>query len=332
MKHTVCDCETRALVLMAVLSVFLLPLHAESEHGDLSQTSSQGVSAATSATVSTSETRFDDVPVGPGDLLQVRIFGTKDFDQELRVSNSGEISVPLVGTLHVAGLSPVQTAQLITDKLVEGNYYKHPQVSVLVKEYATEGVYVLGEVQKPGSYSILVARDVLQAISLAGGTTPKAGRTVRITNPSRPQPLTVNLNISQSGEAGLAAADDVKLLPGDTLLVSKAGIVYVVGDVHMPSGIVIDNPNLTVVQAIALAQGTNPTASLDRTRLIRRTPNGPKEMPIALKKMLAAEIPDMPVQADDVIFVPTSKAKAASRRSLEAILQAATGVAIYGRY
>jgi polysaccharide export outer membrane protein len=260
------------------------------------------------------------------------MFGTKDFDQELRVSNTGEISLPLIGALSVAGLSPTQTAQSIGNKLIEGHFYNHPQLSVFVREYATAGLYVLGEVQKPGSYSILTAHNVLQAISLAGGTTPKAGRTVSITNPNRPHSVTASLNIAQPENSGAPPTDPVKLLSGDTLVVSKAGIVYVVGDVRTPSGIVMDNPNLTVVEAIALAQGTNPTASLDRARLIRRGPDGPKEIAIPLKKMLAAEVADMPVQADDVIFVPTSKARTASRRGLEAILQAATGVAMYARY
>ena len=89
---------------------------------------------------------------------------------------AGDISLPLVGALHVAGLSPVRVEELIAKKLVDGNFYKNPQVSVMVKEYSTQGLYVLGEVQKPGLYSVLQAHSLLQAISLAGGTTPKAGR------------------------------------------------------------------------------------------------------------------------------------------------------------
>jgi polysaccharide biosynthesis/export protein len=221
----------------------------------------------------------------------------------------------------------VQVQDLIFKKLVDGNFYKNPQVSVMVKEYATQGIYVLGEVQKPGLYSVLQAHTLLQAISLAGGTTPKAGRKVTIANPSR-EGRKLTASISGDSESG----QDVKVMPGDTIVVSKAGVVYVVGDVHLPSGIVMEHDNLTVLQAIALAQGTNSTAALDRSKLIRRSADGPQQMDLPLKKMLALKTPDIPVEADDIIFVPASTAKAFSKRGMEAIVQAATGVAMYSRF
>ncbi len=268
-----------------------------------------------------------EIPVGPADLLDVSLFGVPEFHIEARVNNAGELSLPLIGGLHVAGLSPLQVQDLIIKKLVDGNFYKNPQISVMVREYSTQGIYVLGEVQKPGVYSVLQAHTLLQAISLAGGTTPKAGRKVTIANPNRKnkQLLTTIGGDSESGQ-------DVAVLPGDTILVSKAGVVYVVGDVHLPSGIVMEHDNLTVLQAIALAQGTNSTASLDHSKLIRRGPDGPTQMDLPLKKMLALRTPDLPVQAEDIIFVPASTAKAFSKRGLEAVVQAATGVAMYSRF
>ncbi|HZR31548.1 MAG TPA: polysaccharide biosynthesis/export family protein [Terriglobales bacterium] len=282
----------------------------------------------TDAKIPETPSATSELPIGSGDLVVVNIYGVQDFKQETRVSNSGEISLPLIGALHVAGLSPAQASSLIAQKLVDGNFYKNPQVSVLVSEYSTEGVYVLGEVQKPGFYSILKARNLLQAISLAGGTTPKAARRVTISNPNRPQKQIV---------ATLAGQADTKqespdVLPGDTIVVEKAGVVYVVGDVRLPSGIVLENDNLTVLQAIALAQGTNPTAALNKAKLIRRTAQGPEQRDLPLKRMLALQKPDVRVQAEDIIFVPTSATKAFSKRGMEAILQAATGVAMYSRY
>src|SRR6266851_3652255 len=118
--------------------------------------------------------------------------------------------------------------------------------------------------------------------------------------------------------------------PGDTILVSKAGVVYVVGDVRLPGGFVMENGNdITVLKAIALAQGTNPNAALNATRLIRKTPEGPKDVPLDLKKILAAKAPDPLLQPDDVVFVPGSAGKSAAKRGAEAILQMATGVAIW---
>src|SRR5262249_42874809 len=118
--------------------------------------------------------------------------------------------------------------------------------------------------------------------------------------------------------------------PGDTIVVSKAGIVYVVGDVHQPGGFVMENgKDLTVLQAVALAQGIGPNASLNAARLIPKTPDGPKDVPIELKNILAAIATDPKLQPDDILFVPGSAAKAGAKRSAEAILQMATGIAIW---
>jgi len=94
---------------------------------------------------------------------------------------------------------------------------------------------------------------------------------------------------------------NVPVAPGDTIVVSKAGIVYVVGDVHKPGGFIMENGNnMTVLQAIAMAEGNNPTASLDHARLIRKTPRGQQEIPINLKKILSSEAPDMKLEAEDI--------------------------------
>jgi len=124
--------------------------------------------------------------------------------------------------------------------------------------------------------------------------------------------------------------NNVPVKPGDTIVVSKAGVVYVVGDVRQPGGFVMENGNdITVLKAIALAQGTNPNAGLSAARLIRNTPEGPKDVPLSLKKILTAKAPDLQLQPDDIVFVPSSAGKGAAKRGAEAILQMATGVAIW---
>ncbi len=124
--------------------------------------------------------------------------------------------------------------------------------------------------------------------------------------------------------------NNVSVEPGDTIVVSKAGVVYVVGDVHQPGGFVMENGNdITVLKAIALAQGTNPNAALNAAKLIRKTPEGPKDVPLSLKQILAAKAPDLQLQPDDVVFVPGSAGMSAAKRGAEAILQMATGVAIW---
>ena len=267
--------------------------------------------------------------IGAGDLLEVSVYGAPDFDKrEVRVDSSGVISLPLIGTVKVGGLSIRGAEAIVAKQLSDGGFFSDPRVSVFEKEYATQGISVLGEVQKPGVYPLFGERKLLDVISLAGGTSPKAGNTAIITRRAAPQ---------QPFEVPLSSSDDNGSLsnpivyPGDTVVVSKAGIVYVVGDVRQPSGFPIDKSSLTVLQAIALAQGTNSTAALKDLKLVRTTPAGRQQTPINLKKILEAKEPDIKLQADDIIFVPTSAAKSVGRRSLEAIVQTATGVAIYRR-
>src|SRR6267142_1587411 len=268
-----------------------------------------------------------DMLIGAGDLLEISLYGMPDFKSDVRVSSGGEISLPMLGTVAVGGLSVEQAQLLIERKLSEKSLFNDPHVTVFEKEYATQGISVLGEVQKPGIYPLLGSRNLYDAISVAGGTTPKAGRYVLITRRNDPQhPVRVPLLTG----AAESMENNVTVEPGDTIVVSKAGVVYVVGDVHQPGGFVMENGNdITVLKAIALAQGTNPNASLNGARLIRKTPEGSKDVPLPLKQILAAKAPDLQLQPDDVVFVPGSAGKSAAKRGAEAILQMATGMAIW---
>jgi polysaccharide biosynthesis/export protein len=307
-------------ILEITIGIFLLASPAAGQSSE----EAQAITFASTTTLQDSSAML----IGGGDLLQVTVYGT-DFDRQVRVSDGGEVSLPLLGTIKVAGLTIQQAEQLVARQLEDKGFFNNPQVSILDREYATQGISLLGEVQKPGIYSLVGARTLFDAISAAGGTTDKAGDSVTITHRNHPDtPESVPLSYG----GGSSVHSNVHLLPGDTVVVSKAGMVYVVGDVHKPSGIVMHNSRLTALQAIAMAEGTNATAALDRAKLIRKTPEGLREIPVPLKKLLSAKAPDWPLQADDILFVPSSAAKSASRRGLEAIIEAATGAAIYHPY
>jgi len=266
--------------------------------------------------------------IGGGDLLRVSVLGAAESDQEVRVDPEGNASLNFLGSVHLAGLTAGQAQSLIAKKLEDGGFYTHPEVTVFAKEYATQGVSVLGEVQRPGVYPLLGSRRLFDVLSMAGGTSPKAGRIVSVTrrdNPDSPR------SVLLSNDANESAKSNIEIFAGDTVMVSRAGVVYVVGDVSKPSGVVMDNgTDMTVLQALAVAGGSNPTAALNKAKLIRKTPKGPEETPLALKDMLASKAPDVRLQAEDIIFVPNSVAKSATKRTLEAIIQSATGLAIYG--
>jgi polysaccharide export outer membrane protein len=264
--------------------------------------------------------------IGPGDLLQISVEGAPDYNKEVRVSPSGNVLLPLVGEVRLGGLSSAGAQKHIAERLVQGGYFNKPQVSVFQKEYASQGISVLGEVQKPGVYPMLSSPTLFGLISAAGGITAKAGNKVIISHRNKALP---EEQVHLPHDQQQWSASNVSLRPGDTVLVTKAGIVYVVGDVRQPGGYVMEGARLTVLQAIAMAQGPNPDASLNRAKLIRGTAGGPKAKEIALKDILTAKAPDLELRADDIIFVPTSKAKAGTRKVLSSILEVASGVAIY---
>lgn len=270
----------------------------------------------------------DETLIGGGDLIEVSVYGAPDFTKvESRVSSQGEISLPMLGPVRVTGLSPEQAEKLVASKLEQGKFFNDPHVSVFVKEYATQGVSVLGEVLKPGVYPVLGARQLFDAISLAGGLTPKAGSVISVTHRGE---TTTSIQVPISNDPEKTASSNVKVYPGDTIFVPRAGIVYVVGDVKMPGGFVLDNSSrMTVLKAVAMAQGANPTAALGNSKLVRKTPKGQEEQPLDLKQIMTGKSPDVAMLPDDIVFIPNSAAKSATRRGLEMILQTATGMAIY---
>jgi polysaccharide export outer membrane protein len=278
----------------------------------------------------TNEDPSSEILIGPGDLIEVSVYGAPDYIKDVRVGSTGEVTLPLAGTVKVGGLTPAQAEALIAKRLSDGNFFNDPRVSVLEKEFTTQGISVLGEVQKPGVYQLPGPRRLYDALSVAGGTTPRAGNTVSLFHRADSQKVEV---VTMSYDGKSSSQSNINVYPGDTVVVSKAGVVYVVGDVRLPGGFVMENSHMTILQAYAMAQGAGPSAALDRAQLIRKAgpESHPQETLISLKNILSAKSPDLNLQPDDIVFVPTSGAKAAGRRTLEAIVQTASGMAIYAR-
>ncbi len=243
--------------------------------------------------------------IGPGDLIHVQVFDTPEMDQHLRVLDNGSINLMFVGQLQIDGLTPVAAAHAIEGSLVARQYMKHPQVTVTVEQYATQSVSVLGQVQNPGLFSIDTPQPMLKVLTLAGGLTDMADRHITIERHG-PKHATVSYFLSNRSEE--AIANDVLVYPGDSVLVPKAGIVYVLGDVGHPGGfpMTTNTSQITVLQALALAGSTGKTALANRSRLIRRTAAGAQEIPLSLASMQSGGKPDMLLQPDDIIYVPFS--------------------------
>ena len=308
---------SKSLVVFALLSIGAMPVSAQKVlAGD----------SMPAASVPFSPPAIHALQISAGDLLDLNVFDTPELSAKLRVDEQGKVTLPVVGTVPVLGLTAEQAGQAIEARFRETDVLKDPHVSVTVLEFSTQGVTVLGEVKNPGVYPLLGAHGLLDLISAAGGETTGAGKDVTVTHRDDPDhPVIVKIE----SKPGSTAAFNVDVRPGDTIMVSHAGIVYVVGDVGKPGGFLIDNNDrLTVLQSLALAQGTNRTASLNHAKLIRKTEAGREEVPVPLKKILASKVPDRMLADGDILFVPTSGAKDALR-DVESILPAAAGAAIY---
>jgi polysaccharide export outer membrane protein len=274
----------------------------------------------------------ESLPIAGGDLLHISVFDVPELDQHTRVSDAGDVKLSLLGTVRVAGMTPAEAALRIAQNYQRGGYIRKPQVSILVEEYAVANVSVMGQVLHPGNYPLSTPRDLMDVLSMAGGLTSTADIhiTVKRLGHSGSPGETVYATIPNDPDA--AILNSVKVAPGDLVIVPKAGIVYVLGDVNRPGGYVMQNDaQLTALQAIALASGMTKTSSENHARLVRQTPSGPIELPLALNAMQKGKQPDLLLQAQDVVYVPYSTARNLMLGA-SAILSSASGAAIYAAH
>ena len=260
-----------------------------------------------------------------GDLLEVSVYNVPELTTKARIGSSGDVYLPLIDYVHVGDLTVEEAQALIQKRLEDGGFVRGAHVTIFIDESASQGVTILGDVAKPGIYPALGNRKLYDLISAAGGFAATAGRKVSIIRQhSQSGPITVDLPRNLADDL----QDNIEIMPGDTITVPRAPIIYVVGDVGHPAGFLVDNGSLTVLQALALAGGTNRTAKIGGTRIIRKGPTGMTETRVPLKKMLEAKAPDLNLQADDILFVPLSGARVAAGTGFNAALSAAAGLAI----
>jgi polysaccharide export outer membrane protein len=257
--------------------------------------------------------------IGAGDLLDLSVYHVPELLLKVRVDSNGYVSLPLIGDIRISGLT-VRDAQLrIAHKLVDLDLVKKPQVSLFVEEFATEGITVYGEVTSPGIYPLLGPHTLYDAISAAGGLTVKAGHTVTVMHAGKPNSEEV-ISLPADGTPGKA---DVMLSPGDTVVVSKTGVVYVMGEVNKPGAFLMENnTTMSLLKALALAGSATKVASLKHVYIIRKGDDGMTEMEVRLDK-LNRSVPDVQLRAEDIVFVPLSNIKNYGAMGLQGALQAA---------
>ena len=268
------------------------------------------------------------LPIATGDELDVSVYNLPEMTSHQRVNEDGDIHLPYVQYVHVAGLTNHQAEDQIAARLSNGGFMRKPEVTVFVKEYGTAGVAVLGEVAHPGIYPAMGARHLWDLNLAAGGVTERAGRQVTIRHHDAAQPPAT---VTISNQPDEALQSNVEIVPGDTVVVARAGVVYVLGEVNQSAAYLMDTGDtITVLQALAKAHGPTNNAALGKARLLRKTPAGLQELPVNLKEVLSAKTGDVNMRSEDILFIPGSKGKYAAQSTFNTILSIATGVAIRG--
>ena len=283
--------------------------------------------------------------LGPEDVINIEVFNLPELSKTVRVANDGTVTLPLIGRVQAAGLTTEQLRKELADKWGE-NYLQDPQVTVFVSEFKAKPVSVIGAVEKPGLYPLTGRRTLIEMLSMAGGfgkrATSAAGRTVLITRKSGfgdlqpvdgmhvrgPDQIEIDLNrLLYTKDEAL----NIEMKPLDIISVSKADVVYVTGAVKRPGGFVLeDRPTMTVLQAIAMAEGFTPTSAKKSARILRTNQDGSKtEVPINLSKILSGKGQDTTLAANDILFVPDSTKKIVGQRALDASVSTFSGWLIW---
>lgn len=254
---------------------------------------------------------FANLKLTPGFLLNIQVYGDPELSTQSRVDKEGNVSMPFIGSVHVGDSTIAEAQTLIQDKLRSGEILTNPQVTVNVEQYAASNVTVLGEVQSPGRIQLLAPHSLLDVIGMAGGETNLAGNLVQIKHVNA-DGATNSQNYTYTRSSNGDSIRNVEVHPGDTVIVVRAGIVYVLGAVNRPGGYVMqEDGSLNVAQALSLALGTSMQAKISELRVVRHEPDGQlKEIPVSYNGIMKGKERPMALQAEDIVYVPVSKVKA----------------------
>lgn len=235
--------------------------------------------------------------LGPGDVIKVSVYQNPDLLTETRVSETGVISFPLLGSAKVGGLTISQAEKRIADGLRDGNFVKQPQVSILVELFRGNQASVLGNVNKPGRYPLeTVDMRLSDLIATAGGIAPTGGDLVVLTGTRDGHPIRQVIDLPESFSGATQATDPI-IHNGDVVWVDRYPLVYVYGEVQRPGNFRLEH-GMTVMQALAAAGGPTLRGTDKGLRIHRRDSDGKTQV-------LEPKLTD-PVQDGDVLFVRES--------------------------
>jgi polysaccharide biosynthesis/export protein len=302
----------------------------------------------TSEAASPGNVASSDYVIGGEDVLTIKVFNLPEMTQTVRVENDGTISVRLLGPVHAEGLTTLQLKHEL-ERDWGKNYLQDPQVTIFVKSFHSRPVSVVGSVAKPGLYELPGPRNLVQVLAMAGGLVrsstagPGAGHYVYLTRKAgfdnlqpmdgvdlvSPDKIKVNLKDLLYANA---QGPNIEVEPWDVITVPRAGVVYVVGSgVRLPGKIILeDQTSMTVLQALAVAEGLAPHAARSRAVIRRPTSSGGfSEVHINVGKILRGKAPDPQLADNDVLFVPGSPGRAFGDQGIASAIGVLSGWIIW---
>jgi len=280
--------------------------------------------------------------LGPDDELQI---SGPELDEttnkSVRVDGEGDIQVPLVGRVHVAGLTVQQAEKELNKRL--SKYIKNPQAALDVKELRSQPASVLGAVNTPGVHQVSGRKTLLEMISMAGGIRADAGYSIRITRqvewgciplPGATLDASGRYSVAQVNLQDIMSAkrpeENIQILPQDVVSVPKAELIYVTGAVKKSGGFILgEQETMSVLKAVSLAEGLGTAPDPKHARIVRNVGDQHTEIPVDLKALLQGKGKDVTMQGNDILFIPDSTGRKVALRIMEAAIQTGTGLAIY---
>ena len=313
---------------VAILLLLFAPaIHAQSSGKAATVGSVSTTSAADPNTVrELLAVRPPQLMIANGDSIRVEVFEIEKYSYTPRVDGDGQIAIPLVDSVKVAGLTATEAEKLIADRLEDRGMVKNPHVHVTLVDQPSQTITISGEVFKPGVFPAYGAKTLIGGISLAGGLKDTASRNITLLRPATGQAYVINLG----DDPKTALAANIPLFKGDTVIVGVAGVVYVVGAVKN-SGVyrLKSSSSTTLRQAIAMAGGTGYEAKLNKTVIIRNDDGRQTEIPFPINKNVSKPLDDITLESNDIVYVPTSSTKAAVKGGGVSIAAVLASAALY---
>lgn len=237
-----------------------------------------------------------DYVLGSGDLVHITVYDHPELQLETPIDEDGRIDFPLAGGVVIAGKSPGVAQRLIAESLEKGGYIKQPQVNLLVKEYRSKQVSVLGHVNKPGKYPLEMTSTVSDLLAQAGGVSLEGADELTLIRNEDGKPHHTRIDIGSlflEGQAGL----NQQVVGGDVIFVPRAPMFYIYGEVRKPGAFRLEK-NMNVMQALSLGGGITPRGTQRGIQIRRQGEDG---RPVSLKAALTDG-----VREDDVVYVKES--------------------------